>query len=270
VIIALTAEESPEMLERFCQSGFQEVLAKPIDPQRLHQALERWIPAEQRQTLSEPVLAPEAAEEDLTALAVEGIDLERVAQSKTKAQYLQLLALFSREGRRSLPLWQTVEREQLEDYRIWVHGVKSASANIGAMEVSALAREQENAAKAGDLASVQAGRPALFAKYGRLLEEIDRVVQAQTADGGEEGPALDGEALLTELRQALDALEHFRSKESAKVLEHLLRCRIPAETREILQQVREKLRLYEDDDAEDQLREMITKFNAKECHGGLE
>jgi CheY-like chemotaxis protein len=265
VIAALTAEETPELLERFRDSGCQEVLAKPIDPDQLHRLMDRWVPQELRQAQTAPAPEPGMTAEELRSLQMEGIDLTGtgIGRGKTKAQYQQLLSLFYLDGKKSLTAWQPVDEDRLEEYRIWVHGLKSAAANIGAMEVSALAREQENAAKAGDLETIRTRSPALFDRYGRVLAEIARVLEDPGEQGTEERDALDPEQLQAQLRQALELLEDFQTKECAQRVELLLGYRLPQQTRTLLNQVRDKLRMYADDEAEEQLREAIAQQDRK-------
>jgi CheY-like chemotaxis protein len=260
VIVALTAEETPELLAQFRDCGCQEVLAKPIDPDRLHQLLERWVPPELRQAASGAAPATGMSQEELQSFQIEGIDLVStgIARGKTKAQYQQLLSLFCLDGKRSLTIWQNVDEDRLEGYRVWVHGLKSASANIGAMELSALAREQENAAKAGDLETVRARSPLLFERYGRLLEALDRALQAPGDEAQAALPPLEPGQLLAQLRQALELLESFQSKECARRVQQLLGYRLPQQTRALLHEVQEKLRMYEDDEAEEKLQEAVT------------
>jgi CheY-like chemotaxis protein len=269
VIAALTAEETPEMLDRFRAYGCQEVLTKPIDPDQLDRVLDRWVPQELRQAPAGTAPRGMTAEE-IQSFQMEGIDLAGtgIAEGKTANQYRQLLQLYYVDGKKNLTAWQDVDAGRLEAYRIWVHGLKSASANIGAMEVSALAREQENAAKAGDLETVHAHAPELFDRYGRLLEEIARVRKEPGQESAPALPPLEADARRERLRQALELLEDFESKECAQMVEELLDYALPPEIREMLEDVREKLQMYEDDEAENLLRRLLEETGEDQTEQG--
>jgi HPt (histidine-containing phosphotransfer) domain-containing protein len=64
------------------------------------------------------------------------------------------------------------------------HTIKGASANVGGESLRATAFEMEKAARAGDLADVVAGLPALEFRFGRLKEAMQDFV-----DGKSPGPS---------------------------------------------------------------------------------
>lgn len=59
---------------------------------------------------------------------------------------------------------------------------------------------------------------------------------------------------------ALDQLEHFRSRECADGVEEILRHELPEDMKERLLQIQEQLKLYEDDNAEELLRQLLAIF----------
>ena len=63
-----------------------------------------------------------------------------------------------------------------------------------------------------------------------------------------------------QIRKALFELERFRSKEAAKIIQELLEYAVPENVKEELDQVQILLKMYEDDKAEDALRELIQKI----------
>jgi HPt (histidine-containing phosphotransfer) domain-containing protein len=65
-----------------------------------------------------------------------------------------------------------VTQENLAEYAIDVHGLKSASENIGAEAVRERAARMEMAAKTGDFAAVAAENPALVSDADKLVSEI--------------------------------------------------------------------------------------------------
>jgi HPt (histidine-containing phosphotransfer) domain-containing protein len=61
--------------------------------------------------------------------------------------------------------------ETLGDYRILVHAVKSACANICAEDLKKKAFNLEQLAKAGDLAGVQAGNASFIKEVEEIIEK---------------------------------------------------------------------------------------------------
>jgi len=62
-------------------------------------------------------------------------------------------------------------QETLEDYRILVHSIKGACANICAEDLRKKAFDLEMKAKGGDLAGVQAGNEALIKEVEEMIEK---------------------------------------------------------------------------------------------------
>lgn len=74
---------------------------------------------------------------------------------------------------------------------------------------------------------------------------------------GERLPRLSLEELREQTAKALDELEHFRSAECAGRVEDMLAHELPEEAEKRLSQIREQLKLYEDDNAEELLRQLL-------------
>ena len=151
-------------------------------------------------------------------------------------------------------------------YQVEVHALKSASANIGAMELSAMARAQEEAAGAGDAGLIAQGFPPLLETYEALLAEIGSFLAQRRKQGAqaEKLPALSPEELRSRTRAALERLEDFRSQECAAIVEDLLLHHMPQAAEEGLLEIQAQLRLYEDDNAEDLLRQLLGRLEEED------
>ena len=266
VIIALTANAMAGVREKFLNSGFQDFIAKPLDRKPLNEVLSRWIPNAYKQVLSN--------EEDETAdsqpkitfddIHIEGIDIEEAKKHHTGEveDFVELLNLYYMDGKRkSSFLMELLDKEDYKDYGIEVHGLKSASANVGAMELSAQAREHEEAANRGDIDFIKMHSAELRACYDRQVEAIKVFLDHRQAVAneakGEEQMTIDSASLLQELRNALEKLEDFKSKDCAHVIENLLQYDLDQNEATKLREIQEQLKMYEDDIAETLLHEMI-------------
>ena len=69
---------------------------------------------------------------------------------------------------------------------------------------------------------------------------------------------------MQEIKIALDNLENFQSKECARQIEHILEYRLDMDTETKLEKVKELLKLYEDDTAEQMLRKLIEEIQKEE------
>ncbi len=263
VMIALTANAMEGMREKFLDCGFQDFIAKPLDRKELGQLLSRWIPEERRQAGGE-----EGAESDppadLSAFRIPGIDIEAAGRyyAGDERGFADLLELYCMDGQRKGPLLRELAGADIAGYCVEVHALKSASANIGAVEVSRMAREQEEAANRGDTALIQERFPALLEAYEALLEEISRFLaqHRQAEPQGVRLPALPMEELREQVGAALEELENFRSQECAELVAALLRHQLPQEEADSLREIQGQLKLFEDDNAEALFRQLLSKL----------
>ena len=248
-------------------NGFQDFIAKPLDRKELNQLLLRWVPEKYRQTETEGSGAEDQWNPE--SIRIEGVDMKAAMQffSGDEEEFLDLLELYCMDGKRKTELLRQLADADIQRYQIEVHGLKSASANIGAMELSAMARAQENAAAKGDSAFIAREFPALLKVYEALLQNIQSFLEQRRQEGDAEDaklPPLTAQELKEQIGTALDQLEHFRSRECAEGVEEILRHELSEEMRERLEQIQTQLKLYEDDNAEELLRQLLAIFEKEE------
>lgn len=272
VIIALTANAMGGVREMFLKNGFQDFIAKPLERKQLNEVLSKWIPSAYKKMRKpenrEAVLKPRIEYEDIV---IEGIDIGEAMKhhSGGTGDFLELLNLYCLDGKRKISLLQElVRKEDYADYGIEVHGLKSASSNIGAMELSAQAREHEQAVKRGDTGFVRKHFGELLSCYDRQVSEIRKYLDTRNAvthvEDQDTGAELDHKALLREIRGALDSVENFRSKECARRVEELLKYHLDQGVEARLREVQEQLKMYEDDAVESLLRELLGWLETEE------
>ena len=264
-IIALTANAMEGMRQRFLDKGFQDFIAKPLDRKALGQLLTRWVPEERRQ-------AGDGGQErgilDPNAFQIEGIDMDAAMRyySGDEAGFAELLELYYMDGQRKIGLLRELADTDLSGYQTEVHALKSASANIGAMEVSDMARAQENAVAQGNTALIEEQLPLLLEAYGELLEKIGWVLEQRRQEEPEEEklPALSTRELREQVAQALEELEDFRSRECANIVAAVLRHELPQDASDSLREIQKQLKLYEDDNAEALLDQLLSSLKEQE------
>lgn len=263
VIMALTANAMEGMREMFLQSGFQDFVAKPLDRKALNAVLSKWIPNTYKKRKEQAPQEPQTAKLEFEDIHIVGIDVgeARKHHSGEAESYLDLLRLYCMDGKRKFGLLRKLlEEKDYVTYGIEVHGLKSASANIGAMELSAQAREHEEASYREDEEFITRHSGDLLACYEKqigniegFLENRDKLLHGGNSD---KDLNIDRGALLEKVQEALDRIENFRSKECAGIVDELLKYRLDHDTEAKLREIREQLRMYEDDAAEELLRQL--------------
>ena len=178
VIIALTANALTGVKEQFLGSGFNDFLSKPIETSILNNILLKWIPKDKQKS---SVIIDDVGEE--IDILIRGIDVEvGIAHSGGKlANYLDTLRVFSNDCKVKLSqLEDFVKDEDLKNFIIYVHGLKSACANVGAVRLSQRADELEQAGNADDKEFIFANYKKFSEGLTKLIGNVDAVISERT------------------------------------------------------------------------------------------
>lgn len=273
VIIALTANAMEGVREKFLTQGFQDYIAKPIDKELLNEVLAKWIPDERKKPRTEDGAEEKAEATKVSGeerkirfedIRIKGIDVGEAMKHHTGGveDFVNLLELYCMDGKRKCTLLRELkEKEDYETYGIEVHGLKSASANVGAMELSARAKEHEKAAGQQDMQFIADHFEELLRCYEELLDEIESFLERKDRLAGtgsaDTTAGIGVEELRRGIRSALQSLENFHSRECAAAIDGLLKYRLDGDTETKLKEIREQMKMYEDDNAEQLLRQLI-------------
>jgi len=172
-IIGFTANAQDEIAQACWAAGMDDRLVKPVSSDRLAECLTRWLPPHQ---------TPLPAASDAPVAPVT-IDIRGLAAlvDHDQAAVRRLLERF-RDGSR--PSYQTLltaltEPGALETLRLAAHKLKGAAAMVRAMPLAQLCQMLEQAARAGDHASLSAGVRQLEAVWQDICHFIDAFGQEE-------------------------------------------------------------------------------------------
>ena len=202
-IIAFTANAVSSAKEMFRQVGFDGFIGKPVDRVELERVLRRVLPASlvvmeesdhanrkgadhvlpKNANKAESVKEPERTIAE--KLAAIGVDTEKgLYYCQNDAQFYNTLILqYAKEsGAKKRMIKEALATDDLKNYAIQVHSIKSTSKMIGAAELSESARLLEEAAKNGDAGYVQANHDAMMTVYDRILGVISPEAAKEVSD----------------------------------------------------------------------------------------
>ncbi|MCP5312773.1 MAG: response regulator [Chromatiaceae bacterium] len=165
-IIAMTANAMEGDREKCIDAGMDDYLAKPVSLDELRNCVAGWITAAaklpQRAALNAPV--KQEQEKVMNPVLDEGV--LRELQEIMEDDYLSLLRTYLRNAPKLLADGHAaIDRGSVEALVNPVHSLKSSSANVGAMQLSELAREAERLARGGNLSEASAAFRAVEAAY---------------------------------------------------------------------------------------------------------
>ena len=214
-IIALTANAVSGTREMFIGNGFNDFLTKPIDTVMLNAILEKWIPKPKKNSL--PVgdmgVSAEKKRGKRKILKIDGIDVENGISISGGSEeiYLETLGMYYKDCREKVKeIRDCLEKGNIPLYVIHVHGLKSASANIGAIALSEAAKALEMAGGQGDMGYVESHNEIFINDLESLLEKINAVLITYRKNKKESaGPANTGllKQELLKLKKALETLD---------------------------------------------------------------
>ena len=176
-ILALTANAMKGAREFFLDHGFNDFISKPMDLDRLDEALAAWVPEDKQcPPREEPPAQPEPVPEDLKGLP--GLDAARgMAFCGAASIYRQTLAMFTEQlPDRVRRIREALEEDRQNDYVIEVHSLKSAARWVGAAELGDQAETLEMAGRSGAWDTVERDTPDLLARCRALGDVLSGAV----------------------------------------------------------------------------------------------
>ena len=192
-IIAMTANAMAGDREKCIEAGMNDHLAKPIDPDKLFDALLRWIPARTAAPKigAAPICTAQKPAVDSARLEIAGIDtqsaLKRTGGNRQK--YLSLLGRLAEsqvdavgEIRAALKAQDSAKAQRI------AHSLKGAAGNLGANALATAAGSAEVAISTQSDVEPALGQMerTLFATVGaiqRILPAAERVESTPSGNG---------------------------------------------------------------------------------------
>jgi HPt (histidine-containing phosphotransfer) domain-containing protein len=149
--------------------------------------LERWIPKEKKEKSvgGKKHVSPPPSSDSLPP--INGVDTAKGVASVggTMSAYRQVLSLFCKDVEDRLPLLRkTAEENDTSVFATHVHALKSATASIGAGNISAQAAGLEAISKAGDAAFIRESLPDFATQLSELVKEITVALGTGKNSGG--------------------------------------------------------------------------------------
>ena len=210
-ILALTANAIIGASDMFLENGFNDFLSKPIEVAKLDKILSRWILREKQQYhIPYPGHEGQKTNPSAVIIEIEGMDTAKgIAFSGGDIQdYFEILEVFVNNSFTKISqLEKCLEENDISLYTIYIHALKSASANVGADKLSQEAEKLETAGTAHDTKFIIQNHNNFVKNLKTMLENIGSVIgmNAETP----QSIAIDKAIMISKLAELKAALENF-------------------------------------------------------------
>jgi HPt (histidine-containing phosphotransfer) domain-containing protein len=177
-IIALTANTLYGVREYFIESGFDDFLPKPIDIGLLNEVLKKWIPEELQE---EPVidLQPDTYNKPEEVMQIAGVDTKKGLSltGGTVEHYNKTLLIYLDDGYKKInEIKSALKSNDIALFVTYIHALRSASAGIGAQEISVAAEALEQAGIDKDEEYIYENAEKFLEDFEVLLTNISDVI----------------------------------------------------------------------------------------------
>ena len=222
-IIALTANAVSGAKEMFLAEGMDDFVAKPIDLKDITAKLFKWLPKEKVVPISAEQAEQDAKEKQFLQpeINIEGLD------TKTAIDHLGSFDLFMTVlkeyyfsiDKKADTIQSHYEAGKIHDYTIEVHALKSASRQIGAMELADTAAELEKAGNDGNTALIKEKTMPMLAVYRSMKDLLQPHIPEATV--AKETVSATNDDILPLLDKLSEALECFDTLQIDEVVEEM-------------------------------------------------
>lgn len=232
-IIALTANAIKGVSEMFLANGFTEYLSKPIDTERLGEVLNKWIPENKKEeareeegSVADKNQAVDDNEENLLNMLrqIENVDYDKAMTLCGKSEDILLSVIevyvksYSQIKER---IDSTYAKEDLKNYAIEVHGVKSSSRSIGNDVLGEMAYRLEIEAKDGNIAYVKENHSEFVMKYEQFVGKLKEIVDKLKTEEKIEKVKFSKEEILSMINECISLYDEFETTKAEEVLKKL-------------------------------------------------
>lgn len=184
-VVALTANAVSGARQMYLEAGFDTYLSKPVDGEKLEKLLYNMLPGDKITEYGSGDGDNEAAVSDLLVSKlydISGLDADvGIKNGGGKDGYLSILTVFYKTSEsKADEIEELFKADDIKNYTIKVHALKSSARIIGAKRISELAGSLELAGNDGDKDYIDAHTNELLELYRELKDNLKPILDEGT------------------------------------------------------------------------------------------
>lgn len=240
-VVMLTANAVSGAKEKYLGEGFDDFLSKPIVPEKLEAMIQKFLPEELIVQDRDPGNSLEEGEHAVGEVSledlpfVEGLDWNYAWMHLPDMELLEYTVkeFYSQIDSAADNLAQAYENiddpDCLEQYRIFVHAMKSLSATVGIIPLSGVARVLEYAAKDGKIDVIKFMTPVFLQEWRSYRQKFQGVFGLGT---GEEKEITDYSVMQALVEMVRVSMREMDIDQADECMEQLRAYKFPEDIRE--------------------------------------
>ena len=214
-IIAMTANALKGDREKSIESGMNDYISKPIDPEILFETLEKWISGNSTKNIKKPLT------ENLNE-KVEILDFNKtlIRLGNKENFYYDLLNRYCDNYSKLIndfsDMWMN---KQYDDAKRFIHSIKSVTGNIGAIKLNRFIAEFEEKYESYDEEGLNENLVIFSDLNEELLNRITKVISKKAPEEKQLNINFD---VYEALNKLMEALQKARAKEIKESMNYLV------------------------------------------------
>ena len=189
-VVAMTANAMQGDREKCIAAGMNDYIAKPVVPDKLQQALQRWLP---ESCHVQNAIENDGQNSDIASDQEEPDQLDQADKPVFDYEALSTRMMHDEELIRMVAeefivdmkdqvhmLEQAFEDNNMPDISLHAHSIKGAASNLGGVALSSRANKIEKAGKAGDAEAVDENMPLLRLDYEALIVAVNHKLLSES------------------------------------------------------------------------------------------
>ena len=249
-IVALTANTVAGTKDIFLENGFDDFIPKPFDIVELDSILKKYN--RNKQAMTSFLIS------QLREISFLDVDSALSVIGGMEDMYLDTIKITTRMMPERIDNLDRYFSCDLESFKVEIHGIKSVLTNIGAHILGASAAQIERATDDVDISYISKNYPELRTELVGLSEELNKVMQSESAETKETG---DKSVLLKIISEVKTATEEYDSMLALEILSPYINLTYDTEIDELLRKILFSLEASDYESALDNITAMEELLN---------